>query len=92
MEDTVPLNHLDLTGQLLRVNLQFTTFYVEPTTFISPNQIDFFRELYPIFDLLIRDFIKQLRQTSAFRFSPQMVVNLYFSYMFAMINTILPRR
>lgn len=88
MEDTVPLNHLDLTGQLLRVNLQFTTFYVEPTTFISPNQIDFFRELYPIFDLLIRDFIKQLRQTSAFRFSPQMVVNLYFSYMFAMINTI----
>lgn len=77
-----------LYEQLLAVDLQFTTFYVEPTTFISPKQISFFKTLYPTFDLLIRNFLSTLKQRVSFELSERMVVNLYFSYMFCLINTI----
>ncbi len=70
-----------LYKQLLAVDLQFTTF-------ISPKQISFFKTLYPTFDLLIRNFLSTLKQRVSFELSERMVVNLYFSYMFCLINTI----
>lgn len=82
------LTNWPVYSQLLQVNLQFTTFYIEPTTFISAQQIGFFTGLYPVFDVLIRDFIKLLRRELDFQFSERMIVNLYFSYMFTLINTI----
>ena len=82
------LSATDLYNQLLAVNLQFTAFYVEPTTFISADQITFFKRLYPTFDLLIRDFLNTLKQTVHFKLGERMIVNLYFSYMFCLINTI----
>jgi hypothetical protein len=77
-----------LYKQLLAVNLQFTTFYVEPTTFISSNQVSFFRDLYPTFDLIIRDFLGVIKSMISFDLSDRMIVNLYFSYMFCLINAI----
>lgn len=82
------ISNTGLYHQLLAVNLQFTTFYVEPTTFISSEQVSFFRDLYPTFDLIIRDFLGVLKTMISFKLSDRMIVNLYFSYMFCLINTI----
>ncbi|KRK46852.1 hypothetical protein FC96_GL000912 [Secundilactobacillus kimchicus JCM 15530] len=86
-EDT-DLASTGLYEQLLAVNLQFTTFYVEPTTFISSDQVSFFKDLYPTFDLIIRDFLSAVKNLVSFDLSDHMIVNLYFSYMFCMINSI----
>ncbi len=79
-----------LTANLMQIHLQFTTFYVEPTTFIDPDQISFFQDLYPSFDIVITKFITKLQADPDLQISQKMAVNLYFSYMFALINSIPP--
>lgn len=88
LTENTDIRSTGLYNQLLSVNLQFTTFYVEPTTFISSEQVSFFRDLYPTFDLIIRDFLGVLKHMISFDLSERMIVNLYFSYMFCLINTI----
>lgn len=88
LQDLARATSPDLFTELLSVNLQFTTFYIEPTTFISSDQVTFFKELYPTFDLIIRRFLSHLKQTLSLPLSERMIVNLYFSYMFCLVNTI----
>lgn len=88
--DTKLMNTDKLWSRLLQIHLQFTTFYIEPTTFINPNQMKFFSDLYPTFDIAIRKMIGSLQQRTDLHLTSDMAVNLYFSYMFALINSIPP--
>ena len=76
-----------LENSLLSIHFQFATFYIEPTTFISPDQVQFFAELYPAFDVAVSH-ITKLQRREDFNLTQKMAVNLYFSYMFALINAI----
>ncbi|MCI1894939.1 MAG: hypothetical protein LKJ29_09140 [Lactobacillus sp.] len=75
-----------IEAALQGLHVQITTFYLAPTTFIDDDQISFFRNLYPAFDHLILTFIARLRATPAPQLNHTMAVNLYFSYMFTLIN------
>lgn len=89
--ELIDRNRLDtqkLQAGLDQIHLQFTTFFIEPTTFIDPTQVSFFQDLYPGFDALITSFIQDLQQGGTFALSQNMAVNLYFSYMFALISAI----
>lgn len=88
--DTDLINNGRLWNKLLNIHLQFTTFYIEPTTFINPSQMQFFSGLYPTFDIAIRKMINTLNQRNDIKITNDMAVNLYFSYMFALINAIPP--
>lgn len=88
--DNITWEKARLTDNLMQIHLQFTTFYVEPTTFIDPDQISFFQDLYPSFDIVITKFITKLQSDPDLQISQKMAVNLYFSYMFALINSIPP--
>jgi hypothetical protein len=88
LTEAADLSTTNLYADLLQINLQFTLFYVEPTTFIDASKISFFRNLYPTFDLAIREFLRHFRHTSAYHLSDRQVINLYFSYMFSLINAI----
>lgn len=79
-----------LEDSLLSIHFQFTTFYIEPTTFINPEQVQFFAELYPAFDVAVSHNITKLQRREDLRLTQKMAVNLYFSYMFALINSIPP--
>lgn len=85
------LDQQQLLANLDGIHLQFTTFFVEPTTFIDQDQVSFFQELYPGFDALIQNFIQSLRQEEEKPLTQHMMVNLYFSYMFALIASVPPR-
>lgn len=80
-------NH-DLKDSLLSIHFQFTTFYIEPTTFIDPEQVQFFAELYPAFDVAVSHNITKLQRREDLHLTQKMAVNLYFSYMFALINAV----
>ncbi|KRK72657.1 hypothetical protein [Lacticaseibacillus nasuensis] len=80
-----------LTASLNQLHLQLVTFFVEPTTFIDPTQMQFFQELYPGFDVVINAALQHLEQVSTTPLTPKLRVNLYFSYMFALISAIPPR-
>ncbi|KRK97832.1 hypothetical protein FD04_GL000804 [Secundilactobacillus odoratitofui DSM 19909 = JCM 15043] len=84
------INSDALWQRILNIHLQFMTFFIEPTTFINPNQINFFSELYPAFDISIHQTIDELKQRRDLKIDQHMSVNLYFSYMFALINSIPP--
>lgn len=75
-----------IEAALQGLHVQITTFYLAPTTFIDDDQISFFRNLYPAFDHLILTFIARLRATPTPQLNHTMAVNLYFSYMFTLIN------
>lgn len=77
-----------LRETLTKTHLRFTTFYVEPTTFISFNQIDFFQETYPLFHTIINQFIQYLTAHQILHLSQHESANLYFDYMFTLITTI----
>ncbi|GAW99005.1 hypothetical protein IWT30_00965 [Secundilactobacillus mixtipabuli] len=77
-----------LEDSLLSIHFQFTTFYIEPTTFINPEQVQFFAELYPSFDVVVSHNITKLQRREDLHLTQKMAVNLYFSYMFALINAI----
>lgn len=82
-------NHADLSAlktALFGLHVQMVTFYLAPTTFIDDQQITFFANLYPGFDALILTFISQLAKHADPVLSRTMAVNLYFSYMFTLIN------
>lgn len=79
-----------LENSLLSIHFQFTTFYIEPTTFIDPDQVQFFAELYPAFDMAVSHNITKLQRREDLHLTQKMAVNLYFSYMFALINAIPP--
>lgn len=80
---------ISLTRQsILQLNIQFFTFYSEPTTFISINQAKFFEQTYPLFDIIITKFIDQLDKNKELNLSHNDKANLYFSYIFALITTI----
>ncbi|WP_175265027.1 hypothetical protein [Lacticaseibacillus nasuensis] len=78
----------DLTSRLMQIHLRFTTFYLEPTTFIAADQVSFFANLYPEFETVITRFLNGLKARPEFNLSENMLTNLYFSDMFALINTI----
>ncbi|PIO83831.1 hypothetical protein BSQ39_09745 [Loigolactobacillus backii] len=86
--DNDALKTTTLESAILRINIQFTTFYVEPTTFISLDQVSFFKETYPLFDQVISHFIQTLHSNTTIKMGQNDSVNLYFSYMFAFINNI----
>lgn len=81
-----------LNHQLFTINFQLTTFYIEPTTFISKNQIDFFKETYPVFDKIIRQYLENVQNAGVINLSQSEEFNLYFSYIFAFITEITPQR
>lgn len=70
------------------IHLRFITLYIEPTTFISLDQIDFFKQTYPIFHNIINDFIQHIRDQNIITLNRRESANLYFDYMFAFINSI----
>lgn len=81
--------HFDLAplrASILEINVQLMTFYIEPITFIDNDQIHFFQELYPTFDVIISAFIQQLQNHFQERLTTDIATNLYYSYMFAFIN------
>lgn len=83
--------HYDLAAlreSILAINVQLMTFYIEPVTFIDNDQISFFQELYPTFDVIISAFIQQLQNHLQQRLTANIATNLYYSYMFAFINHI----
>ncbi|WP_179211613.1 hypothetical protein [Secundilactobacillus pentosiphilus] len=82
------VNDSQLRNSLLSIHFQFATFYIEPTTFISPDQVKFFAELYPAFDVVVSHNITKLQRRADLYLTQKMAVNLYFSYMFALINAI----
>lgn len=86
--DTKLINSRELTESLLQIHFQFATFYIEPTTFISPDQVQFFADLYPAFDAAISHSITKLQRREDLHLTQKMAVNLYFSYMFALINAV----
>lgn len=75
-----------LRQALFGLHVQMVTFYLAPTTFIDDQQISFFANLYPGFDELILTFISQLAKRADPVLNRTMAVNLYFSYMFTLIN------
>ena len=79
-----------VTQALQQLHLQFTTFFVPPTTFIDADQVSFFRDLYPSFDVLILEFIHGLPESAGIPVDAALQVNLYFSYMFALITALPP--
>ncbi|KRK97689.1 hypothetical protein FD04_GL001727 [Secundilactobacillus odoratitofui DSM 19909 = JCM 15043] len=88
--NTQLINGDALWQQLLCIHLQLTSFYIEPTTFIRPKQMHFFADLYPAFDLTVNRMLVTLQRQSTFHLTKNMAVNLYFSYMFALVNAIPP--
>lgn len=84
------LDSRELEDSLLSIHFQFTTFYIEPTTFINPNQVQFFSDLYPAFDVAVSHNITKLQRRDDLHLTQKMAINLYFSYMFALINAIPP--
>ncbi|TLQ03467.1 hypothetical protein FEZ51_09220 [Pediococcus stilesii] len=77
-----------LTQDLIDVNLQLTSFYIEPTTFVRENSINFFGKTYPSFDIIIQRFIGQLEARHHFQINDVNRINMYYGYMFALINNI----
>ncbi|GAX06403.1 hypothetical protein IWT25_01747 [Secundilactobacillus pentosiphilus] len=77
-----------LRQTLNAVHLKFTTFYVEPTTFIRFSKIKLFKESYPVFHTIINDFMTTLNQRNDLNLSRQESANLYLDYMFTFINCI----
>ncbi|WP_179394043.1 hypothetical protein [Lacticaseibacillus absianus] len=88
---TQALDQTELRETLYHLHLQFTTFFIEPTTFIDPEAVTFFRELYPGFDIVLVQFIQTIGHTTALPLTTTMATNLYFSYMFALISAIPPQ-
>lgn len=70
------------------IHIQFSTFFIEPTTFTSIEQLDFFHQTYPMFHEVIINFINLVREKKLIDFNNAESANLYFSYMFALINNI----
>ena len=86
--DPQQLSQLPLRDKIFNIHIQFTTFYIEPTTFVDASQVSFFQESYPLFDEIVSSFILGLKQQTLIQFSTKDATNLYFSYMFALINAI----
>ncbi|WP_056987048.1 hypothetical protein [Secundilactobacillus paracollinoides] len=84
------LNWTELRESLFSVHMQYTSFYIEPTTFTDPSKTTFFRDLYPAFDVIITRFITNLVQSHLVPVNGNSQVNLYFSYMFSLINSVPP--
>lgn len=86
LEDPSTTDLSALRQALFGLHVQMVTFYLAPTTFIDDQQISFFANLYPGFDELILTFISQLAKRADPVLNRTMAVNLYFSYMFTLIN------
>ncbi len=84
------LNWMALRDSLFSVHMQYTSFYIEPTTFTDPSKTTFFRDLYPAFDIVITKFITNLVHSHLIPVNGNGQVNLYFSYMFSLINSVPP--
>lgn len=56
----------ELRVDLLNVNLQLTSFYIEPTTFVRENSVKFFKKSYPSFDIVINRFLKTFEKNEVF--------------------------
>lgn len=79
-----------LYNQIFEINLQFLTFYIEPSTFVDTEQVTFFEESYPLFNTVVVNYLHNLINHFNIEMSDDSVVGLYFSYMFAMIDLIEP--
>ena len=77
-----------LRHDLINVNLQLTSFYIEPSTFVRENSIKFFGKTYPSFDILIHRFLQSIQTEHEITLDAPKWVNLYYGYMFALINNI----
>ncbi|KAF0424606.1 hypothetical protein GBO86_09090 [Pediococcus acidilactici] len=77
-----------LRHDLINVNLQLTSFYIEPTTFVRENSIKFFGKTYPSFDILIHRFLQNIQKEYSLALDAPKWINLYYGYMFALINNI----
>lgn len=88
LSDPDSFDTTQLYKNLSRIHLQFITLYIEPTTFISLDQINFFKQTYPILHAIINHFILQVKDKNMMHLNKRESANLYFDYMFAFINTI----
>lgn len=78
-----------LEKDLLNVNLQLTSFYIEPMTFIRKNSMKFFKKSYPSFDIVVNRFFNELKkQDNMQNLDEKNWTNLYYGYIFALINNI----
>lgn len=59
-----------------KINIQFFSFYNEPTTFISPSQVDFFQQTYPLFDIVIGRFLQDVDSKEIVKLGRNDQVNL----------------
>ena len=81
------INKQALLGNLTRVNIAISYFYVEPSTFIDQPQIDIFEKDNPLFSRVVHEYIDSLR-TDDVTISKKFETNLYLSYIFVLINLI----
>lgn len=79
-----------LWRQLLSIHLRLAAFYVEPSTFVDASQINFFAELFPAFNQVVNEMVHSLKQDYKIELTDNLRINLYFGYMFALINSIPP--
>jgi hypothetical protein len=77
-----------LRHDFTEVNLQLTSFYIEPMTFIRESSSKFFGKTYPSFDITIVRFMMQMDRRYNISLSPEDWVNVYYGYMFALINNV----
>lgn len=61
---------------IAKINIQFFSFYNEPTTFISPSQVEFFQQTYPLFDIIIGRFLQDVANESIVELNRNDQVNL----------------
>lgn len=88
IDNNAEFDDVQLKKSLFQINTQFLTFYVEPTTFISMEQVSFFIETVPLFHKVVNDFIQINRQDNILKINEIEAVNLYFSYMFVLTEAI----
>ena len=88
LNDPTKFDPTDLYSALTCIHLRFITLYIEPTTFISLEQVSFFQQTYPIFHTIINRYINDIKSKKLMRLNQRESANLYFDYMFAFITTI----
>lgn len=88
LSDPAQFDPTDLFISLTRIHLRFITLYIEPTTFISLDQVNFFKQTYPIFHAIINRYIDHIKAQKIMTLNKRESANLYFDYMFAFINGI----
>ncbi|MTV82563.1 hypothetical protein [Secundilactobacillus folii] len=77
-----------LKPRLQAIHLRLVTFFIEWPTFSDSRKTKFLAELYPIFNRTVTQMIADLQKNGVIELNELTKTNLYFSYMFALIDSV----